>query len=457
MRIIRRTGGIIAALLAVLLLAACNEPVPDQDLQAAKRAIAAAEAAKADKYDPDNMQSARSAYKKALQLVVKEQNGQARKKAVQAKNKADAATRKAQQQSAKYSISDAADAIRKAENNRAGFLSGSLLARAKKKLEDAKKNFQQKNWLNALADAENSKEAAGKAYDKAVQRMNNLKKMVRDADFAVKQADGNSVVHQYAESELTNAQTYLKTALDEKKKVDDYETLFPGSYEVRNQQAKNAFEKAYNAAKKSRDLAVDAIRLALMRQREAMRKKAQSKLTEAEKLLKKIEELKKKGLIKQHMLPSPPPVNSSNTASIINNSAANSSDDTNSSAKSIDTDSSTNNNAAAVNGKSKYQLALDALKRAQSTYNGESYSNSIKNSEEAIRLAKLLLDQLRKKKYYTVRLIPAARDCLWRIANYRFIYGQAALWPKIWKANKHLIVDPDLIYPGQKFVIPPKE
>ncbi|MBN1834204.1 MAG: DUF4398 domain-containing protein [Spirochaetales bacterium] len=56
---------------------------------------------------------------------------------------------------------------------------------------------------------------------------------------------------------------------------------------------------------------------------------------------------------------------------------------------------------------------------------------------------------------YLVRLIPERRDCLWRIAEYDFIYSNPYLWPKIWRRNRKLIQHPDLIYPGWKLVIPP--
>ncbi len=57
---------------------------------------------------------------------------------------------------------------------------------------------------------------------------------------------------------------------------------------------------------------------------------------------------------------------------------------------------------------------------------------------------------------YVVRLIPERRDCLWRIAEYDYIYGDPYLWPKIWRRNRKLIQHPDLIYPGWKLVIPPE-
>jgi nucleoid-associated protein YgaU len=60
------------------------------------------------------------------------------------------------------------------------------------------------------------------------------------------------------------------------------------------------------------------------------------------------------------------------------------------------------------------------------------------------------------KGVYTVRLIPDRRDCLWRISEYDFVYGNPQLWPKIWRRNRKLIQNPDLIYPGWLLVIPPE-
>ena len=60
------------------------------------------------------------------------------------------------------------------------------------------------------------------------------------------------------------------------------------------------------------------------------------------------------------------------------------------------------------------------------------------------------------KGVYTVRLIPDRRDCLWRIAEYPEIYGDPYRWPNIWRRNRKLIQNPDLIYPGWQLVIPPE-
>ena len=60
-----------------------------------------------------------------------------------------------------------------------------------------------------------------------------------------------------------------------------------------------------------------------------------------------------------------------------------------------------------------------------------------------------------EEKYYVVRLIPKKRDCLWRIAEYDYIYDDPFKWKILYKANKSIIRNPDIIYPGQKLVIPP--
>lgn len=67
-----------------------------------------------------------------------------------------------------------------------------------------------------------------------------------------------------------------------------------------------------------------------------------------------------------------------------------------------------------------------------------------------------LYESLAVDKLYTVRLIPERRDALWRIAEYSDIYGDPLKWPLIWKRNRKLIQNPDLIFPGWQLIIPPQ-
>ncbi|HMA99629.1 MAG TPA: hypothetical protein VKS21_01445 [Spirochaetota bacterium] len=91
--------------------------------------------------------------------------------------------------------------------------------------------------------------------------------------------------------------------------------------------------------------------------------------------------------------------------------------------------------------------------KAKDHYNNDNFDLANQFSRETIRLAKLLLNT-QTAKTYTVRYIPKRRDCLWRIAEYDFIYDDPYKWPLIWKANLDKIEDPDLIFPEQTFRIP---
>jgi len=52
----------------------------------------------------------------------------------------------------------------------------------------------------------------------------------------------------------------------------------------------------------------------------------------------------------------------------------------------------------------------------------------------------------------TYTVIPG--DCLWKIAGFYWIYNNPKEWTRIYNANKDKIKDPDLIYPDQVLDIP---
>jgi hypothetical protein len=75
-----------------------------------------------------------------------------------------------------------------------------------------------------------------------------------------------------------------------------------------------------------------------------------------------------------------------------------------------------------------------------------------------IELAKDIKGLYRQKKTrnYTVGTWSENRECLWVISGREEIYGDPFLWPKIWVANRSTIRNPDIIFPGQQLIIPPK-
>ena len=102
--------------------------------------------------------------------------------------------------------------------------------------------------------------------------------------------------------------------------------------------------------------------------------------------------------------------------------------------------------------------AKELWKEGVVEWNNGNYSLAEEYFYESRKLIEVYKAQAVNPDYpiYVVRLIPERRDCLWRIAEYSYIYSNPYMWPKIWRRNRKLIQHPDLIYPGWKLVIPPK-
>jgi nucleoid-associated protein YgaU len=117
--------------------------------------------------------------------------------------------------------------------------------------------------------------------------------------------------------------------------------------------------------------------------------------------------------------------------------------------------------AKKVNGVNNYPSAMGTasskLSVAGAMYAAGDYPNTSKKSKEAIAALDAVKEFAPLPAQYVVRLIPQRRDCLWRIAEYAFIYNNPLKWPVLYEANKKTFKDPsnpDLIFPGQVLVIP---
>ncbi len=92
------------------------------------------------------------------------------------------------------------------------------------------------------------------------------------------------------------------------------------------------------------------------------------------------------------------------------------------------------------------QAALDALKSSKISALPEFYSTV------HVRLQRLLDAWQEKPKEIMYTVVKG--DYLWKIAKKPEHYGNGFAWPKIYKANRDQIKNPDLIYPKQVFKIP---
>jgi nucleoid-associated protein YgaU len=74
------------------------------------------------------------------------------------------------------------------------------------------------------------------------------------------------------------------------------------------------------------------------------------------------------------------------------------------------------------------------------------------------RLTKIdkLLGQLKARiaQPVTIDYMVEKGDNLWNIAKKESVYDDPYMWPRIYRANKETIKDPDLIYPKQKLAVP---
>lgn len=123
--------------------------------------------------------------------------------------------------------------------------------------------------------------------------------------------------------------------------------------------------------------------------------------------------------------------------------------------------------------------AQEARDTAEKLIGEENYSESIKESQDALNLSRVILEQValltpgkRARavitpdgnglvedigegwKRYTVRDRKPA-DCLWCISAQTQVYGSGALWERIYTVNRKKIRNPNVIHPGQVLLIPP--
>jgi nucleoid-associated protein YgaU len=97
------------------------------------------------------------------------------------------------------------------------------------------------------------------------------------------------------------------------------------------------------------------------------------------------------------------------------------------------------------------------LDGAKSAFASENFADASAKASAALATLSDIAEFAPLPAIYVVRLIPARRDCLWRIAEYPFIYNNPLKWPVLYEANKKTFKDPsnpDLIFPNQVLKIP---
>jgi len=444
---IKRT--LAAMLLATLALAVgCGDPIPMEEMGVAKVAIARAETVKAAKYSPQNFEAAQKALLETHNLVEKDKMSDAKEKAIEAKKLADAAYDESAPKLAQDTRSEAEAAIRAAEEANAEQFAESELGAAKASLVQGDKYYESKDYLSSYHLFEESREKAKAALTTSEAQIEVMKRDLAEIDDTI------------AAAERAGA---AQSAPDTLKKAKDDAGHARGDLE--NKRLKSAYEKIQAAKVTSKEA------LALS-QRDAARTKLAKAEADVKAAERKLNDLKARASDKK-------------------------------TAKALEGNEEAQQ--AFKTADENLVAAKEALAAAREANKNKAYGEAATQSEEASRLAKILTDSLPETevllaqardragvgnkdgsaegterngseengtessseenedevgagwKTYKVRYIPENRDCLWKIAGYKKIYNNPRLWPKIYRANKAKIKNPDLIYPGQVFKIPPKK
>ncbi len=438
---LRVRAALLIPAVAIALVVGCGDPIPMEEMGVAKVAIARAETVKSAKYSPQNFEGAQKALLDAHGLIEQGKMSDAKEKAVEAKKLADAAYDESAPKLAQDTRGEAEVAIRSAEEANAEQFAADDLAAAKASLVQGDKYYESKDYLSSYHLFEESREKARRALTTS------------EAQIEVMNRDLAEIDDTIAAAELAGAG---QSAPDTLKKAKDAAGHARGDLE--NKKLKSAYAHIEAAKASSKEA------LAVAQKQSATEKLAQAKkdVANAE---RKLNDLKARA-------------SSGKGAKALEQSAE--------------------AQQALKTADENLVAAKEALSAAREAEKNQAYGEVITQSEEASRLAKVVTDSLPETevllaqardrsasenesgseeevneesekpekteesskagwKTYKVRYIPENRDCLWKIAGYKFIYNNPRLWPKIYRANKAKIKNPDLIYPGQVFKIPPKK
>lgn len=432
-----------ACLAAVLIVAVgCGDPIPMEEMGIAKVAIARAETVKSQKYSAQNYEGAKKALLETHNLVENGKMSDAKEKAAEAKKLADAAYDESAPKLAQDTRGEAEAAIRQAEEANAEQFATDELSSSKASLVQGDKYFEAKDYLSSYHLFEESREKAKRALTTSEAQVEVMKRELAEVDETIAAAERSGAAQ--------NAPDTLKKAKDDAGHARG---------DLENKKLKSAYANLQAAKASSKEALATS-------QKETARTKlaqAESDVAAAE---AKLNDLKGRA--------SDPATAKALAASEEAQQSLKTADD-------------------------NLTAAKEALKAAREANKNQAYPEVATQSDEASRLAKILTDSLPETevllaqakdragvdtakpektekaeepgkegseedesakagwKTYKVRYIPENRDCLWKIAGYKKIYNNPRLWPKIYRANKGKIKNPDLIYPGQVFKIPPKK
>jgi nucleoid-associated protein YgaU len=410
------------------------KPVTDDEINQARNALARAKEVDADYYDPDNYDAARRALDEGIEKRVSDP-ATARQRLAESKEKADLAFTNAVQRGAQ-DMAARMEAARKRllEIDADKFLPDDY-QKATAGIDEATSLFQSDNYAEARARAYQALKDMTDLHDRLETRLAGVRTLKYDTEQLMKQAEDEEL-YSYAPGQREKVTSlYLKGVESfQGYKLDDAEENLGAAREaaretIRIAQAARDAQQA-EAKKKADEMQAqvmksleDASKLTVVTEDGTVIKPRNWK---EEDFLKEIDQM----MQEEQKKSAPGP---QSMASPTDESTA------------VMADDST---------VSLLQQARDLWVQGLKEKAAGNYGKAVDYFNEAQRYIDIY-KSFAVKGVYAVRLIPDRRDCLWRIAEYKDIYGDPYKWPNIWRRNRKLIQNPDLIYPGWQLVIPP--
>ncbi len=378
----------------------CASDLPIRDMSKARYGITEAEEVKADKYAPEELGKAKQYLYDTHSLLKDEKLKDAKQKSIESLAESQKAIEKSLPLYSSDMLSLATENVQQAEMLNAKEFANVEYAQAVNSLNEATQLNTDKSYRQSIQKSKEAISFANEAKAKSIAMVPQLKEqlalMVNEKE-SLRTQRGD----EFAKNELQTAEQKLNEAANRLEEQNIVATVaaMQGAKESLSM-AKTAIEKG----KASESLEAAKSLYTQVSERESAQELAEM-LTESEKLIASSEELfNKHNYIESY--------DSSQQAITLLNSML---------------------------------IAMEKKEEALALQEGT------KELEEGITKE----EPKKEYKEYIVQYNPKARDCLWRIALK--VYNNARLWPLIYIANKDQIKDPDLIFPGQRFIIPSLE
>jgi len=401
-------------IILALLMVSCQLEVPTREMIKAKKLINRAVEVKAEKYDKENLEKAKNSLYVCHDYIVKEEEKKSKAEAVKSIKFAEAAISKSLPLLA-------ADTLKEAKKIKESGTKLNTDVLSKKKYDELTGLIKKSEDLNGKKEYWNSyleskkAIAIGKEIIKfSIDLIPELREKL-DTMKALNSELRENSFHKAADGELDSAGKILED-IDKYLKDEDLKSAFP------------ALDKASEL--------LDAAKEKIEKEEAEAKRRCEIKIASVEKLY---EELVKEDKDRRF-------------AEVLQKSkeilieARNTLDE-----KKFDLSMQNAKDAELLLNSTSITIKNEYSKKKEIKDKNEEKISKDDSKDDSIEEGSV--DEGNKIRFYTVEYRKRNKDCLWRIALK--VYKNAKLWPLIYKANKDLIKDPDLIFPGQKFIIPP--